>query len=149
MYVAKGAALGDSPHALLCKAIVALRSNGAVVKSVVCDGAQSYKLFGVTGNCENTEHLFSLPDQTNGGQSNKNNSVYLNYQSSNSEADTLGDFEELDQTGSELDLPGNEHVTYVTTQKKVSSFEHLMEKDECIYFFVDIAHLQMHMKLHL
>ncbi len=119
VYATKRAASGDSLHSLLCKAIVALRSHGAIVKSVVCDGAQSNKrvmhLFGASGNSEESEHKFSLPGE------NKNlngcladplaetcpdsalNETLLQDETepslSHSSDNELGDFDEIDNTG--------------------------------------------------
>lgn len=73
VFSAKGAAPGVILHELLSKAIVALHSQGAIVKNLVCDGAQSNKtvmsLFGVSGgltadsqSCFNIQQ--TLYDQT-------------------------------------------------------------------------------------
>jgi hypothetical protein len=82
----KVAAPGNSLHELVCKAIVALRSHRAIVKSVVYDRAQLNKRVTLLkGKSDDIEHKFTLPVNVNNNSLptnclvNKNSeSVYLN-----------------------------------------------------------------------
>lgn len=151
VYATKGAAPGESLHELLCKAIVALRSHGAIVKSVVCDGSQSNKrvmaLFGVIGTQANPEFSFSLPQ---GEIAEKPTVIRTTNLSSDREFEYTEEVEGIDQTGlddwQESDLQENESYANVTSRENLtisetSSFQHLLEENEKIYFFVDVPHL--------
>jgi hypothetical protein len=167
VYATKGAAPGDSLHELLCKAIVALQSHGAIVKSVVCDGAQSNKrvmhLFGVTGKSDDSPHTFALPHQYRDPikqspavplQEKENCPIDFNcarnesHPTDGTSCDVVDDIDALDLTDLE-DWPE------VIKEKEVneangngsdnddsdSSFENITEPEERIFFFVDVPHL--------
>lgn len=61
-FATKGACPADLLYELMARAITALELHGAVVKSVVCDGAQSNKavmqMCGVEGRCDHTVNTF-------------------------------------------------------------------------------------------
>lgn len=65
VFATHGAAPGELLFDMLIKVIVALYKNGAIVKSVVCDGANSnkkaMKLLGIDGSMENLKHSFEHP----------------------------------------------------------------------------------------
>ncbi len=162
VYATKGAAPGDSLHELLCKAIVALRSHGAIVKSVVCDGAQSNKrvmhLFGVTGKSDDCPHTFAVPGQFTdpkkflSGLPKEDENLSVDSNETNEgnpvdgmNSDALDDMDPLDLTGLEdwpEEIPENEDsIDNGSDIEDDSSFEHLTDVDERIYFFVDVPHL--------
>ena len=116
VFAAKGAVPGEILHELITKAIVALESHNAIVKSVVCDGAQSnklvMKLFGVSGALESDfDTTFELSKNSSNGEQQV--------------TDALG---KIVENGS-------------ASKTETNEFQHPLEEDEIIYFFVDVPHL--------
>lgn len=118
VFAAKGAAPGELLHELVTKAIVALKSHGAIVTSLVCDGAQSnksfMKLFGVTGKLNSDlESTFKIP---------RNNSK---------------------ETVQSVDINSNnvEEEVLTETNSCKNAFDHPLDEDESIFFFIDVPHL--------
>ena len=150
VYATKGAAPGESLHELLCKAIVALGSHGAIVKSVVCDGAQSNKrvmaLFGITGTQCGPQFSFLTPP---GETTEVTEKFHASYPSVQMESDSSEE-EEDNQTGLD-DWPEscsqqNENCVNMTSMivegvQETSTFQYFLEDNENIYFFVDVPHL--------
>jgi hypothetical protein len=148
VYATKGAAPGKSLHELICKAIVALRSHGAIVKSVVCDGAQSNKtvmhLFGVTGKSDDSEHTFTLPADVNNNSLPTNGLVNQNCESVDPANTEIIEQDDADlEDWPDVECAPNNGRTFGEKENSQheSSFEHLLEEGERIYFFVDVPHL--------
>ena len=138
-YATKGAAPGKSLHELICKAIVALRSHGAIVKSVVCDGAQSNKtvmhLFGVTGKSDDSEHTFTLPADVNNNSLPTNGLVNQNCESvdpANTEIIEQDDADLEDWPDVECAPKNGRTFGEKENSQHESSFEHLLEEGERI-----------------
>lgn len=110
-YATKGACPGGVIHQLMARAITVLHQNGAIVKSVVCDGAQTNKtvmrLCGITGKFSSIHNTFT------DGRENVQDTCPRSAMS-------------------DIDDDGNNNTT---------SFDHPTLDESSIYFIVDVPHL--------
>ncbi|KAI9565054.1 hypothetical protein GHT06_008801 [Daphnia sinensis] len=142
-YATKGACKGELLTKLMARAITVLDQNEAIVKSVVCDGAQSnktvMKLCGVIGKHDQIVNTF-VNQQT----PIKVKTFPPSPETDPDAANTSHLKERL--VSNSCALSGNE-AKY--SGKDVTSFAHPTNDGELIYFFIDVPHLLKCVRNHI
>lgn len=125
-YATKGACPGGVIHQLLARAITVLEQNDAIVKNVVCDGAQSnktvMKLCGVSGKYNSIGNAFNIQRKTEADINTP--------ESKNKSSDAL----ETANQNMPKPVVQNDLGNPSTNEENVSSFDHPTLEKELIFF---------------